>query len=1008
VRFEEARLGDEEGQDNGGVSIPDALPLLRLDFTMETWRSQYGIEYGFSCHETIAPHPSEQADAIVGASGSSAATANYINGFDRAVASSSRVETATGFGDDESDDESDDEAYEAEDESDDDEDEEYVEHFGEGLEDEEIEALVGKNVLQASRQAIEEDEEGASGDIRQGTRRIFHNPDNFEWLPLGPQSPPKSFLKKRKADTDEKHAQARVYAVEYFQRKKDEAAKVDWGRPLGLEQPFCRKTLRIFQDANWTADRLADVWLSGQSDYVRYLSGLPRPRTTEEHKAIPAPTSEQLQGTIVYSNLIETPDKLYRYGGSGTGQDGGGSRPWQYNKLLEKFHNTPANEQVVSDFESHMTVMLRPDSECHMRIVLSWPRENILPDVAIVMEAAQVDLERYMNGAVPSASDDNYWARLHSEWIRDHSYASFPEGRTEGDFIGLNRAHPLRQGANCSSKKHRARVCKKLGWVCSLCRLDKSQRPEASFKAWRLASEVFFPIEEVVAFCGRCVRAWRRVEVRNEATARELLKNPPVTKSAKLEAQLNAQGGTCAYCTKPTTKPSTAYLEGFEGQLTCYACSKSHLALLERNPNPTEAEVADYLAQRKALAQKPEPGSEAQSKSCFACGGDNKVHYWLTSLKGFENRRACEACNIARGDIPKSVANIVSKPTDDLSLRAWLKWRMSFREDRCKTIIGYTSTGEGNGAQCPCCSGLDKLNGNSCELDDHEDIWACDDCVEAWPDHDEHTMSAWYEFAVDRKLASKDTIHERATAAAHTAAALSNSVTRTWAAAATAAPNGQHVCKKCGKSFKTHKTLRKHEIHVDCTTLSRVDQDMATAMAANPGKWVCHKCGAVLQTRDNLRMHFNNATCTKARKTTEENKAIAASSKHTCDKCGKGFVDHNGLVRHRKINCTKPLSALDEEMAKAAAANPDKHVCHRCGTPFKLKNNLRTHFRDKKCKALKNKVTSEDGEEAEGGDSGVQRSQPTRSTRSKRSTAAAAKAKEQDSDDAFEQESDDE
>jgi hypothetical protein len=835
----------EESNEEDVLGLKDReLEMLRDDLAGETARKRKRV---------VTPEVSEDERVLQRLRLGNEEGENE-GGVSVAAGSSSRVDTTAGRDDyDESDDETsrqkvgvdeDEDAYEPGEESDEDEDEdgEYLEQFGDRFGYEETKAAIGEKAFQGMLQAIEDDEEGALGDTRWGKGRNFHNSANFVWLPLGPKNGPKSFAKKQKGDIDDKHAQAHTYAVEYFQRQRDVAAKVEWTQTSGLEQPFCRKTLRIYKSAQWTADRLADLWLSGQSDYVRYLSGLPRPRTTSEHKAIPAPTSEQLQGTIIYSNLIESPDQEYRYGGSGTSRVGGGSRLWNYETLLKDFHNSPAHERVVSDLENHVSVMLRPDSTCHMRVILSWPREDILPDVAIVMEAAQVDLERYMHSALPNGSSDSYWVNFHSQWIRDHSYASFPESRTVGDFIGLNRAHPLRQGARCGPVKHRASICELINWVCSLCRLDKSQHGPSSFDKWRLAAEVFFPVEEAVAFCGNCVQAWGEVEVQDMSTALELLENPPRNKLGERRAQLNAQDGKCAYCLKPTRNAAPAKLEGFEGHTVCEDCRKGQKKFLEQNASPTDENISDFLTFREALAQKPERGpnyaSEA-SKSCFACGSDVDVVFWLADLKGFENRRMCKKCRNGKNGDPKKWADIVDNP------RAWLKWRMTWREDHPKKVVGYTSTGDGNGVQCPCCSGWDNLNGNSCELDDHEDIWACDGCVEAWPGSDEHTMSAWYEFAIDRKLASKGTIDERAIAAANGAAAK---------AAHEAA--AEHVCKKCGRSFSQKSALTLHEKKNNCIKSSPVDLDMAEAIAANPDKWVCHKCGTDFATRDHLRKHF--------------------------------------------------------------------------------------------------------------------------------------------------------
>ncbi|KAM0708969.1 hypothetical protein Q7P35_003005 [Cladosporium inversicolor] len=335
----------------------------------------------------------------------------------------------------------------------------------------------------------------------------FLDPDNYQHLDLGPENVPKWFSKLSAEAVAEKHAKAREYLVEYYASLKLEAK--DLRLPLPRTSRFSRATLRIFQSPRWTPERLADLFLEEQSLYVRYLYALPRPPTTAEHNAIPAPTRDQLKGSIVYSKLIATPDKEYRYGGSGTSRFGGGMRLWAYNKMLRTYHT--ADDQPVNLAESQYGVMMRPDTKVHARVIGSWPRARISTVLANFMESTQVDMNGYMNDAVPP-KEKITWYSLQSEEIRDLSRNSFPSGKAKGNFKGLNRCYPSKQGARGGYLQS---IGDELNWNCSMCKagLNPNHKDPKHANHWKLGFALIppIPLEETKLLCRSCSIAWEEM-----------------------------------------------------------------------------------------------------------------------------------------------------------------------------------------------------------------------------------------------------------------------------------------------------------------------------------------------------------------------------------------------------------------------------------------------------------------------------------------------------------------
>jgi hypothetical protein len=737
-----------------------------------------------------------------------------------------------------SDDDNDDEAVKAQQaviDSDGDDDYATEEDDDDEDEEEELRKLKAFEEFEGIETGFDEEEEKyvepCTG--RRRGLRMMHDPDSYDSLDIGICVPPKSFAEKSKFEIAAKQAQGRVWIEAYFRARKEEAAHLDFAKPIPADASFCRKTLRIYQDPRWTVAGLADLFQSGQSDYVRYLSGLDRPRSYQEHMEIPAPTSEQLQGTLIYSDLIETAGgEEYRYGGSGTGKDGGGDRLANYNRMLRRFHALPAEEQVVRQGKSHTSMMLRPGSTCHLRVVMAWPRKQITPDMAIVMEAAQVDLERYMSDDVPDETfAESYWTQNHNKEIRDKSFALFPAGRRQGNFIGMNRTHPLRQGANTAVATHRRNICEEEGWVCTCCKDDKSSYSDRRKKHFRLAIEVFFPVEETAILCSGCVRAWRKVEVKDLDAALAMLENPPVGRQVRHRRQLAAQGHTCAYCDcgddeRSNGLNSKARLTGHVGEKICILCWNAESNFLKRHPNPSRQEVDEWMIQRKnrAAARKlKEPQRPVKDKgSCFTCGSNVEVSAWC-GLTGFEGRKWCRRCY--QVSIRKAGKALLATP------EAFIRSRMEYRE-KIDDRVGYTATGVDSGNQCPCCSGLDDLNGDVCEINDHDDIWACDGCVEDWFHNDKHNMSDWYDFAVERKLGSIGTIDQRPPT------------------------ERKFVCPDCGKSYKQSTSLYAHQRAEHGAALKRGTTEKPVADAN--GNFVCHNCGATYKSDKALYSHWSN------------------------------------------------------------------------------------------------------------------------------------------------------
>lgn len=389
----------------------------------------------------------------------------------------------------------------------------------EGVGDEEVPQTRGYDESKGSRR-------NPTGPRRKG-HRIHHNADNYDSISLGPKSLPHWFMKKKASAIKAAHRNARRIALNYFQLKISQAARLDCRRPEVLKYGFCRQSLQIYQSKMYTAEFFTDLWLRGQSEYVRYLSGLPHPRTKEDHDAIPAPTIEQLKGLIIYGNRIELNGRELRYGGSGTSKRGGGTRLWQYNQWVRKYRAGP-QQVLASRIENHASAMLSPGSRINLRVIASWSQTEITPPLAIIMETAQVDLEGLMSDSVPEQREAGAswtWQNFHSQEIVDISTRAFPHDEsTRGTFIGLNRASPLAQGACVGITASRRRTCEAFNWKCSVCCIAKPG-PEGGRQIcfWKLAVEICFPVADATIICPQCVKNWRKVSEQTEEAALALM-----------------------------------------------------------------------------------------------------------------------------------------------------------------------------------------------------------------------------------------------------------------------------------------------------------------------------------------------------------------------------------------------------------------------------------------------------------------------------------------------------
>lgn len=139
------------------------------------------------------------------------------------------------------------------------------------------------------------------------------------------------------------------------------------------------------------------------------------------------------------------------------------------------------------------------------------------------------------------------------------------------------------------------------------------------------------------------------------------------------------------------------------------------------------------------------------------------------------------------------------------------------------------------------------------------------------------------------------------------------------------------ICKSCGKNFKNAKFLANHE-----------EKHRRGELPTEKPEYVCGQCSKVFSQKANLERHVRTT-----------HKRIKS---HTCNECGKNFVDSTRLKEHRWIHtghkpyacnyCEKSFRHKNHVRHHEANAHGEskKFSCHKCTKSFCYAYQLKTHL----------------------------------------------------------------
>ncbi|XP_039216920.1 zinc finger protein 345-like isoform X1 [Crotalus tigris] len=147
-------------------------------------------------------------------------------------------------------------------------------------------------------------------------------------------------------------------------------------------------------------------------------------------------------------------------------------------------------------------------------------------------------------------------------------------------------------------------------------------------------------------------------------------------------------------------------------------------------------------------------------------------------------------------------------------------------------------------------------------------------------------------------------------------------------------PEKPHQCTKCGRCFRQHSILAKHQkIHT------------------GEKPYLCMACGKRFNRSSNLVQHqrvhtgerpFPCTACGKAftqKSDLERHQRVHTGERpYTCQECGKCFSVSSHLDRHRRIHQDNP-----QEQPSAASLVPATHYCPDCGKCFRHRSSLSKH-----------------------------------------------------------------
>jgi hypothetical protein len=443
-------------------------------------------------------------------------------------------------------------------EEEDDEDEDYVDLEGEALE-QYLRRARKADIGREGRVVEESDEEGEEENGRTVTRRSvkttrqsLFDPDSYTALDLGPSALPEWYRDLPEEEKIAARTRAKADYTNYFEKAKAQAKS--WTRAnCRRECPYAISILHVMQIAS--AEELAKFVLTGMDEYGQYLAGLGRVPTTEEIKAIPRPTREQLRQSGLYTDLIRKGLSEYRYGGSNTSKGGMGDRARDYELAKRKAANAEAPEMLTLN---HLNVLLQKDSEAFWRLRASWPRAVATPVLVLIAEAAMIDYERTLSDDVPTP-DHKEWSKIHSTEMLAASQQRFPSGRdSDRDFVGLNRASPYKQGVRIGARQHRLRMFEEADMTCSCCLHVIERSATYIEEQCRLSGEIGFCHEGITTVCLPCRMLWyterakamtaeefvdyRRDIRANLISAADVIVIPSVTHCVTCEKPFNDEG----------------------------------------------------------------------------------------------------------------------------------------------------------------------------------------------------------------------------------------------------------------------------------------------------------------------------------------------------------------------------------------------------------------------------------------------------------------------------------
>lgn len=125
----------------------------------------------------------------------------------------------------------------------------------------------------------------------------------YRRLELGVDGPPDWWVEQDLANDLPTYEKGRKDLEECF-RKRIEQAREYEGKKYDSACPLRRDILAKLLHKSWTAEKFADVFMSGMCRYRQWLTGLGRAPNAKEIRGIPRATSQQLAMFAVYTDML--------------------------------------------------------------------------------------------------------------------------------------------------------------------------------------------------------------------------------------------------------------------------------------------------------------------------------------------------------------------------------------------------------------------------------------------------------------------------------------------------------------------------------------------------------------------------------------------------------------------------------------------------------------------------------------------------------------------------------